>query len=300
MARILADARLTVGEITQVLGLPQSTVSRHLKTLRTTGLLSERREGNRTYIGLVEPGSNGRGNLAQVLNTWLRQQPLSRAVESRLRQTVLSRTAGTDAFERLAHQWDGLRFEYFGPTFHLEAMAALLPEEWRVLDAGTGTGHMLPFLSRQFREVVAADSSAAMLELARQRGERHGLDNVRFRLGRLEDLPLEDQSIDCALSVLVLRHSPDLGASLAELARVVVTGGRLLIVDIGPHRMEDFRRRIGDASNGLDPETVALGLKHVGFRVLRQRQQPLPAPDSPATPTRLAPDLFLIAAVKET
>ena len=295
VARILAETPLTVGEIADVLGLPQSTVSRHLKTLRSTGLLVDRQEGSRIYIELIEPAGNGEGDLAGVLNSWLRKQPLSTAVHTRLRQAVDIRNGSDDAFERLAHQWDELRYEHFGGVFHLEAVASLLPAEWRVLDIGTGTGYLLPFLARQFAAVIAADASSAMLELARQRVQREGLENVQFKLGRLEDLPVDDASIDCALAVLVLRHSPDLRRSSKELARAVADGGRLLVVDVGPHTMEDFRRRIGDASSGLDPDVVVAELKRVGFRVLNRRRLPLPSSGSTA-PSRPAPDLFLIAA----
>ena len=231
-----------------------------------------------------------------MLNAWLRRQPLSGAVESRLRRAVRDRNGSDDAFERLALQWDELRREHFGSAFHLEALASLLPTGWRVLDAGTGTGYLLPFLGSHFREVVAADSSPAMLGLAGQRATRKGLGNVDFRLGRLEALPVEEASIDCAVAMLVLRHSPDLDQALGELARVVVDGGRLLVVDIGPHAMEDFRGRIGDASLGIDPGKVAAGLARAGFEVLCRRALSLPEAGSPAGPTRPAPDLFLISA----
>ncbi len=296
VARILAEGALTVGEIAEVLGLPQSTVSRQLKTLRSTGLLIDRREGSRVFIELGEPAPNGGGGLREVLNAWLRAQPLPPAVAARLRRVVENRNGGTDAFERLASQWDELRFEHFGGLFHLEAIASLLPARWRVLDVGTGTGYLLPFLARQFREVVAADASRSMLDLARQRAEREGLSNVRFEAGRLEDLPLEDASIDCAFAVLVLRFSTDLGGSVAELGRVLAPGGRLLIVDVTPHSMEDFQRRIGDYSGGLDPSRTTEALEASGFSVSRQRVLPATPSGNPAAPTRPAPDLFLITA----
>jgi ArsR family transcriptional regulator len=299
IARILAETPLTVGEIADVLGLPQSTVSRHLKSLRATGLLVERREGSRVYVALGEPSGNGAnrvpGSLEQLLNLWLRHQPISPAVAARLGRALDERNGSEDTFDRLAHQWDDLRFEYFGGAFHLEALASLLPGEWRVLDAGTGTGYLLPFLGRHFREVVAADRSPAMLDLARQRAMKAGLGNVDFRLGRLEALPIEDASIDCAISMLVLRHSPDLGRALGELSRVLVDLGRLLVVDIGPHSMEEFRRRIGDASLGLDPATVAQALDEAGMDVACRRVLS-PREATPAGPKRPAPELYLISA----
>jgi ubiquinone/menaquinone biosynthesis C-methylase UbiE len=96
--------------------------------------------------------------------------------------------------------------------------------------------------------------------------------------------------------MLVLRHSPDLARSLGELSRVVVDGGRLLIVDVGPHSMDAFRRRIGDSSMGLDRGKVASALNSVAFNVSCERELPLPEAGSPAPPTRPAPALFLITA----
>lgn len=299
VARVVAEESLTVGEISEVLGLPQSTVSRHLKSLRATGLLVNRREGNRVFIGLAEPNGHNGSDLAGVLNAWLRNQDLSPGVTNRLKRTVLNRTGNDDAFGRLAHQWDELRFEHFGGLSHIEALASLLPPEWRVLDVGTGTGYLLPFLARHFRSVTAADASATMLDLARQRAAREGLSNVRFELGRIEELPLSEASIDCVLAMLVLRYSTDLGRSLGELARVTSDNGRLLIVDIVPHGMEDFRRRIGDSSGGLDPKVLAAGLRKAGFRIMQSRIQSPSAVDpiDPSlAPTRPAPDLFLITA----
>ncbi len=300
--RLLGEAPLTVGEIAEVLGLPQSTVSRHLKTLRSTGLLLDRREGNRVYIGLTEPTSNGNGNesLGDILNAWVRTQPLDRNVQARLEQVMRGRNGGQDGFERLAHQWDELRFQHFGGLFHLEALASLLPSDWRVLDIGTGTGYLLPFLSRLFREVIAVDPSPAMLGLARERAQREGLGNVRFRSGRLESLPVSDESIDCLLAILVLRHSPCPRQAFQEAARALRPHGRLLAVDIGPHSMEDFQREMHDSSQGIDPAQLQTEVEECGFQVVAQRELPFPAPGHPAAPSRPSPSLFLLVAERSS
>ncbi|HSR52656.1 MAG TPA: metalloregulator ArsR/SmtB family transcription factor [Acidobacteriota bacterium] len=305
MVRVLGEVPLTVGEITEVMGMPQSTVSRHLKTLRETGLLVDRREGNRTYIGLVEPqgngnGANGGARLGDLLNSWLRTQPLGQHLQERLDAVVESREGGEDSFERLAHQWDDLRFQHFGGLFHLEALASLLPQHWTVLDIGTGTGYFLPFLSRQFKSVIAVDPSSAMLDLARERAHREGLENVRFQLGRLEELPADDDSVDAVLAILVMRHSGQRPKALEELWRVLKAGGRLLAVDIHPHEMSEFQREMGDASPGIDPDALSQELEQAGFRLRSLNKLPMPPPGHPAAPSRPAPPLFALTAEKPT
>ncbi len=295
LARLLGEAPLTVGEIVDVLRLPQSTVSRHLKALRATGLLVERREGNRVISSLHEPVSNGDADLPDLLNEWLRKRPLPSPVQDRLRQVLQGRNGGEDAFDRLAHQWDELRREYFGVQFHLEALLALLPETWHVLDVGTGTGYLLPSLSRQFARVTAVDPSSAMLALARQRAEREGLSNVRFDSGRLESLPLKDACVDAALAILVLHHAQDRSVALGELRRVLKRGGKLLIVDLMPHSLESFQREMADPIRGVDPSELMEEMRRAGLPPKRHRPLPTRSGDG-GGPEREAPELYLITS----
>ncbi len=296
MYRLLGEAPLTVGEVVDVLKLPQSTVSRHLKALRATGLLQERREGNRVYCALVEPAANGQPELPVLVHRWLREQPLPPVVRRRLGRVLDRRNGAEDAFERLAHQWDDLRRGYFGSSFHLEALAALLPHHWRVLDIGTGTGYFLPALSRHFREVVAVDPSRAMLRLARERAEREQLENVTLSFGQLESLPAESESIDAVLAILVLHHAQDLEGAAAEVWRVLRPGGRLLAVDIEPHEMKEFQRVMGDPIGGIAPERLRGRLEGAGFEIEVLRPLPPPPADAPDAPLQEAPRLFLLKA----
>ncbi len=297
LARLLGEAPLTVGEIGEVLKLPQSTVSRHLKTLRSTGLLVERRDGNRVINALVEPNGAPDHELATLLNQWLRAQPVPNSVMERLRQVLRGRNGDEDAFDRLASQWDEMRQRYFGDKFHLEALLGLLPEEWQVLDIGTGTGYLLPVLSRQFSRVVAVDPSRSMLALARQRADKEGLTNVSFRFGRLEDLPLAAATIDAALAILVLHHARDMSAALAELHRVVRPGGLLLTVDLVPHSLDVFQREMADPVRGLEPDGLARAMEKAGWAPRFHR--PLPTFFNGTGADREAPELYLIKCVRE-
>ena len=296
--RLLSEAPLTVGEITEILGLPQSTVSRHLKMLRDTGLLVDRREGSRVYIGLIEPNGNGAPKLGDLLNTWLRSRPLEPRVEDRLAQVIQLREGGKNVFERQAHQWDDLRFRHFGGVFHLEALLSLLPRDWEVLDMGTGTGYLLPALSRQFRHVLAVDPSPAMLDLARQRAERDGLDNVEFRPGRLEEIPSVDKSLDAVVALLVFHHSSDPALSLSEIARVLKPEGQVLITDLEPHELASFREVMHDSVPGIDPEDLASLMSQVELNDIHCKRLITADRESRVAPDLPAPELFVMTAVK--
>lgn len=292
--RLLGEAPLTVGEIVEITGLPQSTVSRQLKILRNTGLLVDFREGSRVITGLMEPNGNDL-QLPDMINQWVRSQPLSKALSDRLTRVLEGRKGEGDKFERLAFQWDEMRRQYFGSQFHLEALCALLPSEWHVLDVGTGTGYFLPVLSRVFRQVIAVDPSPAMLGLARQRAERENISNVSFKYGHLESIPQEAETIDAALGILVLHHASDYRSALGELHRVLKPGGRLLIVDMFPHSMEAFQREMGDPVSGIDPEELTGWMEQAGFEARHWRHL-TPGDESASGPLKPAPEMYLIRA----
>lgn len=298
LLRLLAEAPLTVGELVDVLGLPQSTVSRHLKALRNTYLVVDRREGNRIFSSLAEARHNGAGNISDRLNQWLREQPLPSHLADRLRH-VLERREGEDSYQRLSQQWDELRRKYFGSRFHLEALCTLLPRHWRVLDIGTGTGYMLPLLAGHFRQVQAVDPSQAMLDLARRRAGENGLENVGFHLGRLEELPLESGSVDLAVAILVLHHAAHLESSIRELHRVLKPAGNVLVVDFEPHSMEEFQQKMGDPRPGVDSRELTAGMQEAGFQIELQRSLPRTPAEELGEPPRAAPSLYAIRGKRQ-
>ena len=131
------------------------------------------------------------------------------------------RTKSQQFFTSSAGQWDKLRSELFGRSFHLSALLGLLDPSWTVGDLGCGTGQIAEALAPWVERVVAVDESAAMLQAARRRVR--GLANVEVRRGSLEALPIPDASLDAATCVLVLHHLPAPELALAEAARVLRT-----------------------------------------------------------------------------
>jgi ubiquinone/menaquinone biosynthesis C-methylase UbiE len=290
---LLDRHELTVGELCSVLQLPQSTVSRHLKTLADEGWVTARADGtSRRYAMPGTALDAGARRLWQLVRDQVGATPSARQDLSRAEQVLLERRSASQAFfTSSAGQWDKLRTELYGGRADLTPFAALLDPHWVVADLGCGTGQTTAALSPFVSRVVAVDESSAMLSAARRRlAER---ENVELRSGRLEDLPLEDGELDAAILSLVLHFVVDPAAVLAEAARTLRPGGRLLVVDMVPHEREEYRVTMGHLWLGFDPAQMTGWLESAGFTDVRI--VPLP-PD----PQAKGPGLFTARAVRTT
>ena len=234
---LLERHELTVGELCSTVQLPQSTVSRHLKALSDSGWVIARAEGTSHLYsmramtrGSAAPGrsgSNGTARLDSVAQRlWMlvredvHASPPALQDQRRLQRVLATRrTRSQQFFASSAGEWDRLREELFGDTFHLAALAAFIDPEWTVGDLGCGTGQVSAALSPLVARVVAVDESAAMLGAATTR--LAGTTNVDIRRGDVEALPVEDGWLDAATLILVLHHVPEPGRALAEVARVL-------------------------------------------------------------------------------
>jgi ArsR family transcriptional regulator len=201
------------------------------------------------------------------------------------------RSKSRQFFTSSAGQWDKLRGELFGRSFHLSALLGLLDPEWTVGDLGCGTGQIAEALAPWVHHVIAVDESPAMLQAAKRRVR--GLANVEIRRGDLEALPIPDTSLDAITCVLVLHHLPAPERALAEAARVLKPGGRLLLTDMMPHDRETYRHQMGHVWLGFSEPEIKRYLIEAGFEATRL--QPLP-PD----PTAQGPTLFAVAARRGT
>jgi ubiquinone/menaquinone biosynthesis C-methylase UbiE/DNA-binding transcriptional ArsR family regulator len=291
MLLLLERNELTVTELCSVLQLPQSTVSRHLKTLADASWVVSRRDGTSRYYAL---SLDERGAPARRLWSLLREQVSATAgadQDARRLKGVLSRrqSASQEFFESAAGQWDKLREELFGAASHLQALPALLDDCWVVGDLGCGTGQVASALAPFVARVIAVDRSGEMLQAARRRLRE--LPNVEVKRGELEALPIADAELDAATLLLVLHHLPDPGAALAEAARVLKPGGRLLISDMLPHDREEYRQQMGHVWLGFDDDQLRRLLAAAGFA--RVRIVPLPAHAAAKGPA-----LFVATAVK--
>lgn len=288
---------LSVGELAAILKLPQSTVSRHLKTLVDANLAAVKREGTSMLYRLAEAaGVNATRQLRLLARQHLDHDPVARADAQRLAHVLRQRQSDSEKFfGKAAAQWDQIRRDWFGQTFHLEAMLTLLNPAWTVADLGTGTGAMLPLLAAHVQQVIAVDPSAAMLKGARARVAANALKNVDLRQGALEDLPIDARSIDVALVFLVLHHTVDPTVALREIRRCLKPGGVLVLVDLQPHGVEMFRQQMGHRWMGFAEAQLRSWLADTGFANVRWH--PLAAKESRSKENAVAvPDLFALRA----
>src|SRR5215210_3495040 len=269
MLLLLDRNELTVSELCSVLQLPQSTVSRHLKTLLDGGWISSRREATSRYYTLAP---DERGPVARRLWALLREQVGNTAgadQDARRLKSVLGRRQSKSQafFESAAGQWDLLREELFGSASHLQTLPALLDSSWVVGDLGCGTGQVASALAPFVARVVAVDRSGEMLQTARRRLREHS--NVDVRRGELEAVPLADEELDAATLMLVLHHVAHPATVLREAARVLKRAGRLVICDMLPHDREEYRQKMGHVWLGFDKDHLKGLLEDAGFEAVR-------------------------------
>jgi ArsR family transcriptional regulator len=272
LLRALEKRELSVLELCEVLALPQSTVSRHLKTLSDAGWLAARRQGTQslqTWAPGLDPGAR---RLWAVARAETEGWPAAAQDRARL-EAVLARRGGAQRFfAGAAGAWDELRTKVYGRAFGTEALLALLPPAWTVADLGCGTGALSAELAGRVAKVIGVDRSAAMLRAARKRTEE--LANVALHEADLERLPLPDRCCDAALLVLVLAYQEDPVPALAEARRILRPGGRLVVVDAARHADEDLRRRVGQVRPGFAPEELAVLLEEAGLDAVTVRVLP--------------------------
>ncbi len=266
---------LTVGELCTVLQLPQSTVSRHLKTLADDGWVVSRRDGTSRYYGMeADRLDQGADRLWPLIRDQVAVTAGAAQDERRLQGVLDRRRAKSEAFfSSAAGQWDHLRGELFGDRVSLLALVALADADWIVGDLGCGTGQMAAAIAPYVARVVAIDGSAEMLGAARTRLQ--GQSNVDIRQGALEALPLDDGALDVAVLSLVLHHQPDPARALAEAARVLKPGGRVLIVDMFPHDRVEYQQQMGHVWLGFSEEMLRRQMSAAGFGPARIRPLPV-------------------------
>jgi ubiquinone/menaquinone biosynthesis C-methylase UbiE len=282
MLALLAEAELTVSDLTDILRQSQPRISRHLKLLAEAGLVERFREGTWAFFRLAEHG--GGAELTRALLDRLNpaDQTIARDSE-RLALVRAARAAAAQAYFRAhAADWDRIRrLHVADEAVEAAIRAALSDKPFRsLLDLGTGTGRMLELFSSEIERGLGLDLSLDMLFLARDRLERAGLKNCSVRQGDLYDLPLANGSFDVVILHQVLHFLDNGGRAICEAARVLRPGGRLLVVDFAPHEQEFLREQFAHRRLGFAPETVTQWMSASGLEpVMHKSLAPEPSSD---------------------
>ena len=271
MLLVLERHELTVSELCAVLQLPQSTVSRHLKTLLDAGWVASRRDGTSRYYTLA---LDDRGPATRRLWALLREQvsltPGADQDARRLRGVLGRRQSKSqEFFASAAGQWDRLREDLFGRASYLHALPGCSIPSGSSATSAAAPARCAATLAPFVKQVIAVDRSSDMLQAARRRVR--DLPNVDVRRGELEALPIQDGALDAATLLLVLHHLPDPAEALAEAARVLRPGGRLLISDMLPHDRETYRQQMGHVWLGFGEDALQKLLGSAGFDQVQNR-----------------------------
>ena len=287
---LLDRQELTVSELCSVIQLPQSTVSRHLKALADGGWITVRAEGTSNIYAITRDLDAAARRLWLLVREHVGPTAAAAQDQRRLHVTLAERrTKSQEFFSSSAGQWDKVRDDLFGDRFHLAAMAAFADRDWIVGDLGCGTGQVSAAIAPFVARVIAVDASAAMLTAAKKRLPPGG--NVELRRGELEELPIDDAALDAATLVLVLHHVPQPERAIAEVARVLKPGGRLVIVDMLPHDREAYKQQMGHVWLGFSEEHLRQMVSEGGFGEVTVVALP---PDAKAK----GPGLFVATARK--
>ena len=299
---LIADAELTVSDLTAILRQSQPRLSRHLRLLAEAGLVERYREGSWAFFRLGD-----RGSAADVARNVIARLDPNDPVIARDRERLAAVRAARAAaaqnyFRRHAAEWDRIRKLHVADAAVEAAICDSLAGQpiRALLDLGTGTGRMLELFAADIERGLGIDLSLDMLAFARARLDRAGLKHCSVRHGDIYNLALQRDSFDVVIVHQVLHFLDDSARAIAEAARVLRPGGRLLVVDFAPHDLEFLREEHAHRRLGFAPETVMQWIEAAGLEFVRQETLP-PGPEGKiAVSLWLARDPRIVLATPAT
>ena len=270
LLRVLDKDRFNVKELTGILGLAQSGVSRHLGLLKEAELVVEERDGAYSFYRLAPAVRDGKSPLWPLLQAQFDAAAGSAAIkadDSRLQEVLRLRR---ENFEHVGPDTRDGRQLVPGRSWAAwsRALGLLLPP-LEVADLGCGEGYLTVETARWAKHVTAVDRSAGVLARAKALAARKRLTNITWKKGELEAVPIDSGTMDVALLSQALHHAADPSAALAEASRILTAGGRLLILDLRPHDETWVREKLGDQWFGFSDEHLSGLLTRAGFTDVR-------------------------------
>lgn len=265
MLHLLHRGELAVGELQEILGLPQSRISTHLALLRKAQLVLDRRDGKKSFYSVARDLPAGVEGIVEAALAASAREPKSAADHRALQRIVEKRRQKAEQHFNLVadrlgrHYCPGRSWEAIGQ------MLFLLTPRVRIADLGAGDGTLSRLLARQAESVHCVDNSPRMVQVGRALAKKEHLRNLTYVLGNIEKVPLPDRSIDLALLSQALHHAENPRQALAEAFRILKPGGRLLILDLRAHRFEKARELYADRWLGFKENELHDWIEEAGF-----------------------------------
>jgi ubiquinone/menaquinone biosynthesis C-methylase UbiE/biotin operon repressor len=258
---LLESEPLSVAELQEVLGMGQSTISTHLSQLKGAGLVADARSGKNN----IYSSSLGTELLEVARAAAAAEVPEVTADQEALRHALRKRKDQARAyFDELAGRFGK---DYVpGRSWKALAEALLKVMNYKVVaDLGAGEGTLAQLLAQRAEQVIAVDLSPKMVEFGTALAARHGLANLEYRLGDIEEPPLEDGTLDLAILSQALHHAEHPQRALDAAWRALQPGGRLVVLDLVQHGFEEARELYADRWLGFSECDLASMMERAGF-----------------------------------
>ncbi len=279
---LLEEEELSVAELQDIMGMGQSRISSHLAQLKRAGVVLDRRAGKNVYYGLTKTdGSDAaRAKVRELTRTLARELPETASDATSLKLVLRKRNdKAREYFDELAGKFG----RSYVPGRSWQALAhtliTLLPP-LTVADLGAGEGTLSQLLAKTARKVIAVDNAPKMVEFGADLAARHGFANLEYRLGDIEEPPIEKGSVDLAILSQALHHAIHPDCAIAGAHRILKKGGRIVILDLLNHRFERARELYADHWLGFSEVQLHQLLEDEGFTkievtvVSREKESP--------------------------
>lgn len=279
---LLEQEELSVAELQQILAMGQSRISSHLAQLKRAGVVEDRRAGKNVYYGATKiGGKNGaRGRIQEILQLLAREVPETARDRTALKLALRKRQdKAREYFDELAGKFG--RSYVPGRSWRAlsHALISLVPR-LTIVDLGAGEGTLSQLLARNARKVIAVDNSPKMVEFGSKLAKEHGVKNLEYRLGDLEDPPIAKGSVDLVLLSQALHHAIKPERAVQSAHRILKKNGRIAVLDLLSHSFERARKLYSDRWLGFSEVRLHQLLEGAGFRevevsvVSREKQNP--------------------------